>query len=211
MDDLAASRSVYSRLRTQGVSRGPALTFTDVHIVSALFTIRDSTYIGRDALARESNLGGGAVRTMLKKLRAKGLIGTNASGCYLTRSGSSALDTLSRTISGFPEVTAEGMTLGSFQAAVAVRGGGKVVSSGIEQRDSAIRMGASGATTYIMRKGMFTIPGGSEDCEKDFPGTVWAQLKGALRPRNGDALILCGASEKREAKLGALAAALSLL
>jgi len=211
LDDLAASRGVYSRLRIQGLSRGPALTFTDVHTMSVLFTIKDSTYIGRDALARVSNLGGGAIRTMLKKLKAKGFIGANASGCYLTRSGSSALETLSKTISGFPEVTAEGMTLGNFQVAVAVRGAGKIVTSGIEQRDSAIKLGASGATTYVMRKGRFTIPGGSDDCEKDFPGTVWAQLRSALRPRNGDALILCGASEKTEARLGALAAALSLL
>jgi len=85
------------------------------------------------------------------------------------------------------------------------------VRSGIEQRDSAIRVGAQGATTYAIVRGKFAIPGGSPDCEEDFPGAVWSDLRTELSPREGDALILCGAATGTLAKLGALSAALTLL
>ena len=57
----------------------------------------------------------------------------------------------------------------------------------------------------------FTIPGGSEDCEKDFPSGAWVALRTMLRPRHGDAVILCGSDREETARLGALAAALTLL
>jgi len=100
--------------------------------------------------------------------------------------------------------------MGAVQVAVLLRGGGGSVRSGIEQRDSAIGVGAAGATTYVIRGSRFTIPGGSDDCERDFPGKAWGQLK-KLKPRNGDVVILCGSDTQESAKLGALSAALTLL
>ena len=83
--------------------------------------------------------------------------------------------------------------------------------SGIEQRDSAIRLNAAGATTYVIRAGKIAIPGGSTDCEKDFPSRVWSTLRAELRPKDGDAVIVCGARDETTAKLGALSAAVALL
>ena len=101
--------------------------------------------------------------------------------------------------------------MGDYQAALALRGAAGRVQSGIEQRDSAIRIGASGATTFIIRSGKFTIPGGSLNCERDFPSPTWSVLKGELNPKDNDVVILCGAQDDVSSRLGALAAASTLV
>ncbi len=174
-------------------------------------TIGDSGSIGRQALAQRSGLGEGAVRTVLKKLREDGYADASPSGCFLTPSGKSLYSNLRRKLSPIAILGNTPMTVGETQAALAVRGGGKAMKGGIEQRDSAIRLGASGATTYVIREKKFAIPGGSSDCEKDFPSKAWARLRRELGPAEGDAVIISGAKEGTTAKLGALAAAVTLL
>ncbi|HYC26761.1 MAG TPA: DUF4443 domain-containing protein [Nitrososphaerales archaeon] len=200
-----------SLLSPKEKSRGPALTFSDANAVLALLTVRKAGYIGRDALAKESRLGGGAVRTLVKKLKDRGFLSTNASGCYLTKSGAQAVDSLLKVFGPFVDASGGGLALGESQVAMAVRGRGGSVGTGIDQRDSAIRLGASGATTYVIVGGKFTIPGGSKDCERDFPDRAWGGLRKVLKPGDGDAVVLCGASDSRTATLGALAAGLTLL
>jgi hypothetical protein len=90
-------------------------------------------------------------------------------------------------------------------------GSARNLKAGLEQRDAAVKVGAAGASTYIMKSGKFAIPGGSSDCEKDFPSKVWSVLRQQLSPKSGDAVILCGARDETTAKLGALSAALTLV
>jgi Domain of unknown function (DUF4443) len=192
-------------------SPGPSPSFEEAHLLLAFLTIGESGAIGRLALASRSGLGEGAVRTVLKKLREEGFVDSNASGSHLTAGGKRVyLSTLKR-LSPMIEVEGSPLTMGRVQVSLAVRDGGRAVRSGIEQRDSAIRVGASGATTYLLKAGKFTVPGGSSDCEKDFPSRTWSVLRRGLRPRDGDSVILCGSESRTSAKLGALAAALTLL
>ena len=173
--------------------------------------IGESEIIGRQALAVRSGLKEGPVRTVIKKLREDGYAETNASGCYLTGRGRGVYDTLQARLSSFAALEGTKLTIGDYQVAIAVRGGGRSVQSGLEQRDSAIKLRASGATTFVIREGHFTVPGGSADSEREFPGNAWAVLRVALRPKNGDAVVVCGARDETTAKLGALSAALSLI
>jgi len=151
------------------------------------------------------------VRTVLKRLSEGGLAESDASGCHLTPTGREVRSSLAKKLS--PIVTVEGgsLTVGAVQVAVAIRGGGDAVKTGIEQRDYAIAAGAAGATTFIMKGPCFTMPGGSEDCEQDFPSRAWERLRSQLRPHDGDAVILCGSNSEKSARLGALSAALNLL
>ncbi len=191
--------------------RGPATTFESAHLLLAFITIGDGDTIGRGTLAVRSGLGEGAIRTILKKLREDGYADANASGCFLTPAGRRVYQSIWKKLS--PMVTLQGFKLGigGVQVALAVRGGGRIVKYGIEQRDAAIRVGAAGVTTYVIKSGKFTIPGGSADCEKDFPSNAWSNLRAELEPKNGDAVIVCGAPDETTAKLGALSAALTLL
>lgn len=51
-----------------------------------------------------------------------------------------------------------GLTVGKDQFAVMVKKKASRVRSGIEQRDSSIRAGADGATTYVVKGSKFQVP-----------------------------------------------------
>ncbi len=206
---LASIRELLDLVESE--APGPAPSFTGPHILLAFLTIANSSYVGRKTLATRSGLGEGAVRTILRKLREGGYVGTIRSGCYLSRSGKALAKSIHSDVSDILPIPKSDLTMGDSQVALILRGAGKNVHSGIEQRDSAIRVGAAGATTYIMKSGRFAIPGGSSDCEKDYPSQVWSYLRKELKPKNDDAVILCGARDEVSAKLGALASAVTLL
>ncbi|MGD0145910.1 MAG: DUF4443 domain-containing protein [Nitrososphaerales archaeon] len=191
--------------------QGPSPTFERAHLLLAFLTIGESGTIGRHSLAMRVCLGEGAVRTVLKRLREEGFADADASGCHLTRVGQEAYSSLIKKLSPMTAIEGFRFTVGAAQVAVSVRGGGDAVKSGIEQRDSAIGLGAAGATTYVMRGSRFTMPSGSDDCEKDFPSRSWKALREQLRPKDGDAVILCGSDREETARLGVLSAALTLL
>ncbi len=197
-------------LATSGAS-GPSPTFAGPHVLLAFLTIAGSAYVGRKTLGARSGFGEGAARTVLKKLKEGGYVDVIRSGCFLTRSGKALSRSIHSSMSDLVDLPRSGLTVGGHQAALLIRGAGRSVHSGIEQRDSAIRIGASGATTYVIKNGKFTMPGGSSNCEKDFPNVAWSRLRNDLNPVNGDAIVLCGADDEVSARLGALAAAVTLL
>lgn len=190
---------------------GPSPSFTGSHILLLFLNIASAPYIGRQALAKQSGLGEGATRTVLKKLKEKGYVDVIRSGCFLTRVGRQMAGSIDLSLSAVVPVPSSGLTMGEHQTALVLRGVAGRVRSGIEQRDSAIRIGATAATTYVIHSGKFAIPGGSANCERDFPGPTWAFLKESLKPRNDDVVVLCGAKSEASARLGALAAAITLL
>ena len=196
---------------TEEPVQGPSPSFEKAHLVLAFITIGESGIIGRQALAVRSGLREGPTRTVLKKLRGRGYAKTNASGCYLTDAGYRVYKSLRSRVSSFLRLEGSKVTLGAYQIGVVVRGGGHAVQTGLEQRDSAIGLHALGATTFVMRGDKFVLPGGSTDSEGEFPGTVWSTLREQLSPKDGDAVVVCGARDETTAKLGALAAALTLL
>ena len=190
---------------------GPYPTFDTAHLLLAFITIGQRGRVGRHALASSSGLGEGAIRTVIKRLREEGLATVVPSGCRLSPAGKRVYAALSDKLSPVIEVRSSDLTMGAHQVGVVVRNGGSKVTSGIEQRDSAIKVGAAGATTYIMKNKKFTIPSGSSDCEDDYPSAVWKVLRTELEPGEDDAVILCGAALPILANLGAAAAATTLL
>ena len=210
--DPESVRSIRSLLRLASKEApGPSPTFTPPHLLLAFLTIAGSSYVGRQVLASRTGVGEGAIRTILGKLRGRGYINTVRAGCFLTRPGRRLAGSVASSLSLLESLPRSELSMGVNQAALVLRGAGAKVRSGIEQRDSAIRTGASGATTYVIRSGRFTIPGGSADCEREFPSGAWPVLKTELKPRDGDVVVLCGAVTEVSARLGALAAAITLL
>lgn len=190
---------------------GPSPGFSRAHALLAFITIGASGTIGRQTLAQNSGLGEGSVRTVLKKFRQEGYVDVDTLGCHLTDSGRDVYQTILRRVTPLVSLHDSQLTVGGSQIAVLARSSAVSVASGIEQRDAAIRVGATGATTYIIKGRRFAIPGGSSDCEKDFPSESWARLKEKLAPVNGDAIIVCGARDETTAKVGAISAALTLI
>lgn len=200
-----------SVLRMEGAARGPSPSYTPAHLLRAILTIGEKVTVGRQALAVEIGLGEGAIRTIIKKLKHEGYLRTGASGCSLTKKGAGLYRQLRSTISKSLLLDSTPLTVGSKQVAILIRGAVKKVRGGIEQRDAAVKAGASGATTYTLIRSKFQISGGSEDCERDFPSAAWEKLRKALRPHNGDIVILCGSRDYKTSEVGALSAALTLL
>ena len=161
-------------------------------------------------MAASIGVGEGSMRTILKKLRQAGLVEVDPAGIRLTKSGVRSYQAVLKKM--VPPVLLQGsaFAVGESQAGVLMRSSGDAISTGIQQRDASVRVGAEGATSYALKADKFTVPGGSSDCERDFPSETWAVLRKELDPQNGDAIIVCGASDEITSKLGALSAALTL-
>lgn len=82
------------------------------------------------------------------------------------------------------------------------------IRSGIEQRDAAIKMGASGATTLLFKENKFLIPRIDYDALKD-NHLLSEQLIENLHPQDGDVLIIGSDNRsKKKAEFAAKSAAL---
>jgi len=190
---------------------GPAPTYGSAHVLLALLTIGEAGVLGRHALSSEVGLGEGAARTVIKWLKADGYITIEANGCTLSAKGKRAYNELKKLMPRMLVLTRTPLTVGRVQVAVLVKKRSGRVKSGIEQRDSSIKAGASGATTYLVKDSRFEVPGSSRDAEKDFPAEAWKKLKEGLEPEDGDVVIVCGSDEKHTSLIGVISAVLTLL
>lgn len=207
-----ALRAISTLLRMETPrAPGPTPSYLSAHVVVVLLTVGDAESIGRHALAQRAGLGEGAVRTVIKRLKSEGLIKTNAQGCELTSKGRDAYVEVKRMMPRIVQLPMTPMTVGRDQVALIVKRAAESVKGGIEQRDAAIRAGAAGATSYLIRRSKFQIPGSSVDCERDFPSETWSKLRAELHPENGDVVIICGSEDSHVSLVGAVSAALTLL
>jgi hypothetical protein len=176
-----------------------------------MLTIGGAGTIGRHALAKEAGLGEGAVRTVIKWLKEDGYIKIESDGCQLTTKGLQAYSELKSIIPRTLELSKTSLSVGREQVAVLVKNKASQIKTGIEQRDAAIKAGADGATTYVIKDSKFQVPGSSEDAEKDFPSEAWEKLRSGLQPEDGDVVIVCGSDDRRTSSSGAIGAVRTLL
>jgi len=187
-----------------GPSRTPS--YIAAHVLKALEIIGSTLGVGRQQLARELGIGEGTVRTLVRRLKGEELIEISRGGMSLTEKGADMLnDMLERMRS--TELRETGITVGKSNFAVLVKGSAKHVQNGVEQRDSALIVGARGATTLTYRGGQLRIPG----LGMDIPSKLENELISKLEPSEGDVLIIGAADEPLMAELGAKAAALELI
>jgi predicted transcriptional regulator len=188
---------------------GPSTTFTVFHVFYALELLSQKP-LGRNKLARKLNVGDGAVRTIIGRLRNADLIETSKEGCTLTRKG---LETWRQFEQVFPkrvEIPASELSQSEFNFAFLVKNSGNKVKSGIDQRDAAIIAGARKALVTVFKDGHLRIESVSNCIEKDYPKAATQILK-ELRPEDNDVIIIAGADSALRAKRGAFAASWTLL
>jgi predicted transcriptional regulator len=190
-------------------SPGPSTTFTVFHLFYALELMVQKP-IGRNKLAEKMEVGDGAIRTIISRLRNSGLIVCAKEGCSLTEKG---VDVWKRFEEFFPkrtEIPRTELTNAVCNFGFLVKNCGGKVKSGIEQRDAAIIAGAKRATVIVSRGGRLCIESVSEDIEKDFPNAA-NQIVKDLKPEENDVIVVAGADTALKAMHGAFAAAWSLL
>ena len=188
---------------------GPSTTFSMFHIFYALELMAEKP-IGRTKLAEKLNVGEGAIRTIISRLKDAGLIVTSKEGCNLTDKGLSVWKNFAEVFPKRVKIEKTPLTTSEYNYAFLVKNRGHKVKSGIDQRDAAIMGGARRAVVIVSKNGHLVIESVSNSIEKDFPEAANKILKD-LKPEDNDVIIIAGADDPIKAKRGAFAASWVLL
>ena len=184
---------IYVKALTKIASRyapSRSLSFNLVHLFKALQLMEEKGHVSRSLLCKELSLGEGVVRTLLKHLKMQGLIKSTKSGTRLTEKGMTILSGLVSSIPAETSIPKSSVAVGKFNYVVLLKQYGfAAIRSGIEQRDAAIKMGASGATTLLFKENKFVIPGTNYNSLTKEPHIAKILIEN-LKPENGDVIII---------------------
>jgi predicted transcriptional regulator len=194
---------------TRQTAPGPAPSFNAAHVVKALEIIGKFGAVGRIRLSKELGLGEGATRTLLKHLKSEGLTRSSRSGISFSEEGENVFSDLQSKLSEGVEVPRSPLTVGTVNIAVLVRDSAQAVGSGMEQRDIAIKSGASGATTLVFSGDKLSMP--SVDDVSESTPLLHEELVTKLNPSQNDVIIVGSGETREQAEMGAKMAALKLL
>ena len=192
------------------IAPGRAPSFGEVHVLKALEIIDTQKTVGRIRLSEMLGLGGGTTRTLVRHLGREGLIDVSRSGMTLSKFGAKVFSDIRSRMSKKIELPESPLTVGAFNVAILIRNTASLVKYGVEQRDAAIKIGASGATTLVFNRGKLTIPRVSGDIFENIQ-LIHDRLMSELKPKENDVIIIGSADDERSADLGAKAAAFELL
>jgi len=195
---------------TSKIAPGRTPTFNEAHVIKTIEIISAYGAVGRIRLSKELGLGEGVTRTLVKHLKNEGTIEVLRKGIVLSEYGEKLFSDLRSRISEGIEVPPSPLTVGPSNVAVLVRDTARVVERGLEQRDTAIKAGALGATTLIFSRNKLTMPATEEDVFQGIP-SIHDMLVSKLSPKENDVVIIGSGENKRLAELGAKMAAFELL
>ena len=187
---------------------GPSPSFTELHLTKAIEVIGEKP-IGRAGLSGKLQLGEGATRTLIDRLQIERLIKISRAGCELTKDGLSILKDLKSRFPKKMKVPASSITVGPYNFGILIKNVATKVKNGIEQRDSAVRAGASGAVTLIFQQGRLFMPPPAKTESKEWP-EISRQLLELFQPEENDVIIVGGADTEEKAEQGARAASWTL-
>ena len=185
---------------------GRSPSYGETQVLRALELV-SSKGIGRAALGAKLGIGEGVVRTLIKHLLAEGLVEVSTRGVKMSKKGDRLLSDIHAVILRGVEVPPTEDIVGGYGYVVLVRGVASRVRVGVEQRDAALLAGAKGATTIIFANGEASIPG----MDRSPSQPLVSFLEEKVRPEEGDAVIIGTGNTSADARVGAYAAALSLI
>ena len=189
---------------------GPSPSFSELHLARTMEIIGMDGPTGRKKLSENLRLGEGAIRTMIARLEGARLIRVTKVGCELTEEGKAIFDEIRSGLIRVSPINSYPLTIGAFSVGILVRGHEHKVRHGIEQRDAAIKAGASGAAMLLYKGSKLIMPAISDDVAKDYPH-VAKQIMDVFQPKESDIVILGSASTRDRAEDGARAAAWTLI
>lgn len=185
---------------------GPVHRFADYHVYRTLFLLSDGRRRGRKQLADAIGVGEGSMRTIVEFLRDKGYVDVKQTGIKVSSKGMEFLRSIPIRME---RLEPSDISIAVRNVAVLVRNRAGSVSLGIEQRDAAIKAGAEGATTILVKGGKLIVPP-DYLLDKEKP-EIAKGLRKLLSPGEGDIIIVGAAEQYGLAEDGALAAAFALL
>lgn len=189
---------------------GPYPSFTVFDLFRVIGLIAQKGPIGRGVLAEELGIGGGAVRTLINRLKSSRMIDTSRLGCSLTKKGLEFWRGVQLIIPRKVRLEENDLTLTAYNVAVLVKVRSDKVRYGLEQRDAAVAVGAKGATTLVFKGNKLAAPMVSDDLAKDYP-LAFSQITRVLNLEENDVIVIGSADDPKTAEYGALAAAWTLI
>ncbi len=206
---MAASLKKFMQQIAGKKAPGPSTSFSIFHVYYALELMAQKP-LGRNKLAEKLNVGDGAVRTIISRLREADLIDTSKSGCNLTQRGKEVWRQFEEVFPKQVDLPKTELATSEYNHAFLVKNSGQKVGSGIDQRDAAIIAGARQALVIVYRNGHLSIQSISDNIEKQFPNAA-KQILEQMQPQENDVIIVAGAESPLKAKRGAFAASWSLV
>ena len=186
-------------------SRGGAPLFQPFHILKALWHISQAEIIGRKELSAKLAIGEGSTRKLLTYLEEKEWASSTRQGISLTSSANELLDDIGILAR---EVHTDDLTVDEHDFAVCLKNASNLVGKGIEQRDEAMKVGATGATTLVYRDRLSLSDNPDTDCGMP---ALCLDLTEMFKLVSGDVLIIGSGPTPASAEDGAFAAAVLTL
>ncbi len=183
---------------------GPIPKFSDYHIWKCLKIISASGPVGRKSLAVDLGIGEGSTRTILDRLVDEKLVDVGRSGAHLTRRGKEVMRSSMIEVRPVEDL---GVSIGRCNVAVRAPNSAHRLNYGCEQRDTAIKAGAQGATSLFCHEERVYFPGDRQPVAPD----VESGLRRHFKIKDGDVLIVGTASDFERAEEGAVTAALEMI
>ena len=183
---------------------GPIPKFNDYHIWKAIMLFDTEYPLGRKKLSSLLEIGEGSTRTIINLLTEKKYIQINRSGILLTDKGEQLKENIYFDVA--PVSTSE-VTINTCDCAVRIPYAAKRITYGCEERDIAIKSGATGATTLVCKNGTLLFPG------SDYPVSdhIERTLREKFQINNDDVIIIGTANNAADAECGAVSAALNVI
>ncbi|NIM44943.1 MAG: hypothetical protein GTN80_03870 [Nitrososphaeria archaeon] len=189
---------------------GPKPSFSKIHAANALLVLGKERLIGRSTLAKRINIGPGAVKTLVSRLKEENMIIVRRGGIVLSRKGHKMYEEMIGKMPVFTRFDDGKLAISDHNMVAVVRGAADEVSNGLRQRDSAITAGGFGATTLIYKDDRFYIPPETAEHIDKYPNSVWERLK-ALNLKQGDVIIIVSADSDTKAELATLSVIWTLI
>lgn len=165
-------------------------------------------HISRELLEKELLLGGGSIKTLVKHLKTTDMIKTSNAGTILTEKGERIISQILLHIPKETVIPQSSITVGKFNYAVLAKNIANSIHSGIEQRDIAIKSGATGATTLLFKDDKFLVPKTNYNALAE-ESKIQKVLVKNLRPNDNDVIIIgSDNTSKQNAEIAAKNAAL---
>lgn len=169
----------------------------------ALYFIDDNVRMSREGLGVHLGLGGGAVKSLVSKLRESSLISTFKGGSVLSGRGIRVVHGLRSMVPAISAISVRSLSTGRENVAAIIRGidGRRFDPIGI--RDDVIRAGGSGATTAFFDGNSIRVPGVYDDLATISKADVKALMK--LNLKRGDVVLIAGGTSKSAASVACAA------
>jgi hypothetical protein len=199
---------LFEKVSHQGSPSSRQLSFGIGHIFKALQLAKLNGHISRDSLEKELSLGGGSIKTLVKHLKTTDMIKTSNAGTILTEKGERIISQILLHIPKETVIPQSSITVGKFNYAVLVKNIANSIHSGIEQRDIAIKSGATGATTLLFNDDKFLVPKTNYNALAE-ESKIQKVLVKNLGPNDNDVVIIgSDNTNKQNAEIAAKNAAL---